>query len=68
MQCYVKGETKRRWKEEALKRELSVQGLLAFIVETIAEENLFNAVVDEAPAPVVRKVKSKGTEGLSGAI
>ena len=68
MQCYVKGETKTRWKEEALKRELSVQGLMAFIVETIAEENLFNAVIDEAPAVIEKKIKRKNGEGLAGAI
>lgn len=67
MQCYVKGNTKTRWKAEALKRELSVQGLLAFVIETIAEENLFDAIVDEAAEITVNKT-TKGGEGLAGAI
>jgi transposase len=46
MVCKVKGETKRRWKQEADEREMSVHALLAFIVETIAEENLFKAVME----------------------
>lgn len=45
MVCKVKGETKRRWKAEAARREMSTHSLLAFIVETIAEENIFEAVL-----------------------
>lgn len=45
MMCIVKGDTKRRWKEEAERREMSVRELHSFIVETIAEENLFDAVM-----------------------
>jgi hypothetical protein len=45
MTCIVKGETKRTWKAEAEKREMSVRELHAFVIETIAEENIFEAVL-----------------------
>lgn len=44
--CRVSGGTKRAFKAEAARREMSVQGLMANIVEAIAEDNLFTAVLD----------------------
>lgn len=45
MCCLVKGETKRRWREEADKRQMSVRELHAYVIDTIAEDNLFDAVM-----------------------
>lgn len=46
LMCRVSGETKRAWQAEAERRETSVHALLAFAVETIAEDNLFSAVLE----------------------
>lgn len=46
MACVVKGETKRKWTDEAERRQMSVRELHSLIVEMLAEDNLFDAVLD----------------------
>src|ERR1700733_5743668 len=45
MACRVKGSTKKVWHEEAERRQMSVQELHSYIIETIAEDGLFDAVM-----------------------
>ncbi len=44
--CIVQGNTKRVWIDEAKRRKTSVRELLGDVVETLAEDDLFQAVMD----------------------
>jgi transposase-like protein len=44
MACPVQGKTKLAWAREARRRKISVRELHSDIIETIAEDNLFEAI------------------------
>jgi transposase len=46
MACLVKGTTKRAWAAEAARREMSVRELHGLVLEAIAEDSLFEAVLE----------------------
>ena len=46
MVCRVTGATKRIWAQEAERREMSVHELHSLVLDTMAEDNLFNAVIE----------------------
>lgn len=45
MAAPVTGDTKTRWKEEAEVRQMSVRELHSLVLDTIAEDDLFNALL-----------------------
>ena len=44
--CFMHGETKRIWIEEAARRETTLRDLVSEVVEVVAEDDLFQAVVE----------------------
>ncbi len=44
--CFIHGETKRILIEEAARRETNLRDLVSEVVEAVAEDNLFQAVME----------------------